>query len=257
MDLLSAGKNRKGFIHHPETPSEDKLFYFQHKEKAAELLHIGEAFLKNDGVVTLRSVPRGIEQIGANARNLHRGFYCPSPVIDILVMNAKRGKIMIRPSARSKITNRYVYDTANKLIFVDNYIDGKMVSSEYLQYQNDIVYGITVGMRSDLIGISEEVYLDGRLRSYIYANYSRFEDNLACYQMDCEIYHYDDLGLMGWNHYQLYYGWERVAPSGYIKHNRYSLARQDGWLTEYTQTNLDGSPINGSIANEIKIKRKA
>lgn len=75
--------------------------------------------------------------------------------------------------------------------------------------------------------------------------------------MDCEQYHYDGLGLMDWDYYQLHYGWEDVAPSGFVKHNRYRFTRENGLLKEFTRVNIDGTPIEGSIVNEVKVKRKA
>lgn len=75
----------------------------------------------------------------------------------------------MRQSVRSRITNRYVYDSSNRLTFVDNYIDGKMVSAEYLLYQDGIIYGVTVGMSGRIVCVSEELFLANRLESYICA----------------------------------------------------------------------------------------
>lgn len=248
--------DRKGFLHHHETPAEDKLFYAEHKVKAIRLLDIAECFLRDDGVRTQRSISRGKDQLGAMSRNLHRGVYCPSPVLDILITNSKRGKILVRPSEKSRITNRYIYDTAGKLIIADNYTDNKMISSEYLLYQDCFVYGITIGMSGRLVCVSEEQYQDRRLVSYICAYYSEEGNKAACYQMDCELFRYDDLGLMDWDYYQLHYGWENIAPSGFVKHNRYRFVRKDGHLHAFYRVNIDGTPLDESFLSEIKGKRK-
>lgn len=257
MNWKEIAYNRKGFLHHPETPTEDILFYHRSKEKAQKLLQIGESFICNEGVLSYRSIVRGKEELGTQSRYLHRGVYCPSPVLDILLVNSKRGKVLVRPTNRSRITNRYVYDTSNRLIFVDNYIDDKMVSSEYLIYRDNVHYGITVGMNGKLVCISEEQYSNGHIESYVYALYSGEEHQMRCYQMDCEKYYYDECGLADWDYYQIHYDWETVAPSGFIKHNRYRFAREDGWLKSFTLVNNDGTLICGSLANEIRIKRKA
>ncbi|MBQ3505016.1 MAG: hypothetical protein IJA75_10005 [Oscillospiraceae bacterium] len=249
--------NRRGFIHHPDTPEEDKFFYCQQKEEACHYLLIAESFIKGEGVLSYRSIPHGKEELGSKSRYLHRGVYCPSPVLDILITNAKRGKVLVRPNARSNITNRYVYDVSGRLLYVDNYIDGKMVSSEYILYQEDNIYGITIGTSGSLICISKEQYTDKRLENYLCAYYSREDGHLCCHQLDYERYDYDEYGLRDWDYYQIYFGWEKVAPSGFVKHNRYRFTRKEGYLSTFTQINIDGSPIPESYANEIKLKRKA
>ena len=73
MNLQDMMYNRKGFIHHPETPPEDKAFYVHHKSKAHQLLQIGKDFIDNEGVLSHRSLPRGKEEFGSNSKYLHRG----------------------------------------------------------------------------------------------------------------------------------------------------------------------------------------
>ena len=74
--------------------------------------------------------------------------------------------------------------------------------------------------------------------------------------MDCELFRYDDLGLMDWDYYQLHYGWENIAPSGFVKHNRYRFVRKDGHLHAFYRVNIDGTPLDESFLSEIKGKRK-
>lgn len=257
MKMREMMYNRKGFMHHPDTPPEDKDFYIQQKEKARQLLQIGEHFISSGGVLSHRSLIRGREELGSRSKHLHRGVYCPSPVLDILITNSKRGRILVKPSERSHITNRYVYDTEDRLLYIDSYIDDRMISSEYLLYQNNIVYGVTVGMNGRLMSVTEEEYAGGKLQSYIWAFYSGEELNLNCNQMDCEKYYYDDKGLLDWDYYQIYFSWEKEAPSGFIKHKRYRFTREEGYLKSFTLVNNDGSLIEDSSVNEIKLKRKA
>lgn len=257
MNLQDMMYNRKGFIHHPETPAEDKEFYNYHKGKARHLLQIGKAFIDSEGVLSYRSAPHGKEELSTSSKFLHRGVYCPSPVLDILITNSSRGRILVKPTDRSHITNRYVYDASGKLSFLDNYIEDKMVSSEYLVYQDNLIYGITVGMGGKILSVSEEKYTNRVLENYICAFYAEDGTGLNCLQMDCEQYIYDQCGLLDWNYYQLYYSWENVAPSGFIEHKRYRFARENGMLKSFFRVNNDGTPFVGSTVNEIKLKRKA
>ncbi len=45
---------------------------------------------------------------------IHRGFYCPSPVLDIIVGNCKRGKLVKKP--RKQPDYEYWFDSHNRLI---------------------------------------------------------------------------------------------------------------------------------------------
>ena len=64
MNWKEQALNRKGFLHHPETPPEDKAFYIQHKEKARQLLEIGIKFLREERVLSWRSTPSDKEKWG-------------------------------------------------------------------------------------------------------------------------------------------------------------------------------------------------
>lgn len=249
--------NRKGFIHHPETPEQDRVAYSQNRIKAQQLLQIAMDFIQSNGVLSHRSIPQGKELLGTKSKFLHRGVFCPSPVLDILITNSKRGKILVRPTKKSNITNKYVYDESNRLIWVDNYIDNRIVSSEYLLYQSDAIYGITIGMSGRLLSVSEERYANKRIENYICAYYSGEDCEIQCYQVHLERYHYEECGLAGWDYYEIYYSWEHIAASGFIRHNRYRLTQEDGWLKSFVRVNIDGTAIEGAEYTEIKVKRKA
>lgn len=248
--------NTKGLFYHSKTLPKNKSFYIQKKDRAILLLRIGEKFLEKS-VAEHRSISCIKVEYGANSRYLHRGVCCPSPVLDIFVKNAKRGKILLRPTERSNITNRYVYDVSGRLVFIDNYLDGKMVSSEYLLYYENIVYGITIGMSGQIVCISEEQYSNSRIESYSCAYYSPVGENVRCYHMDSENYRYDEYGLAYWDYYQIFFEWEQAGVDGFIQHNRYRFEREGGLLKAYTRVNIDGTTIDGSVINEIKVKRKA
>lgn len=256
MARNGAYQNHKGFFHHPDTPSEDKALYIQNQDKAIALLRLGTAFLEG-GVVEHRSIPCDRAELCVNSRYLHRGYYCPSPVLDLLVTNTRRGRILKRPTERSNITNRYAYDTSGRLIYTDNFINGKMVSSEYVKYHENLVYGITIGMSGRIICISEERYANSRIVSYQCAYYSGAGESTICYRMDCENYQYDEEGLAYWDHGQIYFGWEQAGADGFIQHNRYSFLRENGWLKAFVRVQTDGTPMDENVLNEIKIKRKA
>ena len=68
----------------------------------------------------------------AAAGDIHRGFYCPSPVLDIVIGNVHRGRILKRVTARSKISHRFGFDAGNTLVYAETLDDGEVLSIEYL-----------------------------------------------------------------------------------------------------------------------------
>lgn len=249
--------NRKGFLHHAETNDDDRCFYTQQKEKSDQMLKIGRQFVDHDGVLSHRSIPCGKEELAVGAKYLHRGVYCPSPVLDLLIANAKRGRVLRRSSPRSVITNRFVFDTSGRLLYTDNYFDGKLGSSEYLLYDGNSVFGITLSGSGRIICVSEERYTEGRLASYDCAYYAPGQTGCECWQMDCERYHYDDIGLLTWEYYRLYFSFEAFAPSGFVDHERYRFTREDGLLTSFIPVDLDGKPMENYEPTVVRKPREA
>jgi hypothetical protein len=250
--------NHKGFLHHPETDDDDRQFYIQQKEIAYQLLEIGRHFVEHDGVLHHRSIPCSREELAVGAKYLHRGAYCPSPVLDLLITNTKRGKILRRPSPRSKISNRFIFDASGKLLYTDNYLfDGKLGSSEYLLYEGDTVYGVTLAQFGGIVSVSRERYAQGRIVSYDCAYYAPGLAGIECFQMFCERYHYDDIGLLTWEYYQLHFSFEAVATSGFVKHERFRFTREDGRLTSFIPVTPEGKPMEDYEPTVVRSPRKA
>ena len=108
-----------------------------------------------------------------------------------------------------------------------------MVSSEYLQHTETALYGITIGMSGRLLSVSEERYETGRLVQYMLFHFGGDNKNLMCHKAYCEQYEHDSDGLKIWDYFQLDYGAEQIASSGYVLHTRYQFEREDGMLTHY------------------------
>lgn len=60
------------------------------------------------------------EVCAVGARYLHRGYYCPSPFRDILISNARRGRLLKRPTSRSTPSHRYFFDSDNKMMIAES-----------------------------------------------------------------------------------------------------------------------------------------
>lgn len=128
----------------------------------------------------------------ASGGNIHRGFYCPSLVIDFVVGNASRGRILKRVSRLSKISHVFCFDE-NDILRYTKYIDeeGKKIT-EYLFVIENCVYGITVNDADELLSVSEEVYENTLLMQYTHLSVISMEGQVKCYHSHCEKYSYQN-----------------------------------------------------------------
>lgn len=158
---------------------------------------------------------------------LPRGFYCPSPIYDIVTGNCNRGKLLKRITSRSKPTYEYCFNNDNKLIIV-NHLYKKC--SEFLEYADNIVVGITFsrGENVEIISVIECLYdTNGRIVSYTVAN-SSFND---CHmdQLYKELYLYNQKGL----YKAEIFDYLDDNQGGIVNHDIYSFKHDDGYLNEY------------------------
>lgn len=126
---------------------------------------------------------------------LHRGWYCPSPVYDMMIGGAGRGRLLKDP-ARCKTPPDFAYgfDVHGQLIVVD----GPYCSLTHGPYYRETVLrkgNREIGLRMDrddrLCGISICRYQDGRLTEYITA--LRLERQSGSFtSFDREVYIYQD-----------------------------------------------------------------
>ena len=134
----------------------------------------------------------GREEFGIQSSCLmHRGFYCPSPVIEHIIVNIKRGKIAKKLGNVKKPTNFYEFDTDGRLRIVDtNYPNGN-IGTEYLFYEEDVVLVIQFS-KGDLYQLSIEQYDGKRLKSYLLINclYHAKDNEFSGKEMDYECYDY-------------------------------------------------------------------
>lgn len=101
---------------------------------------------------------------------IHRGYYCPSPVLDLIVGGLKRGKLFKRKPDFGRYSYEYGYDTNNKLIRVRGVNEFTTPDSrydeEYLVYENDIVYGVEFDNMGDVDAVSRCTFENGNIVKY-------------------------------------------------------------------------------------------
>lgn len=113
----------------------------------------------------------------SQSKCLHRGFYCPSPIIDIIVGGSKRGKLIKKTIKSSKDYYEYIFNESHKLILSKQFMSGDFDFSPYITefviYENNIEYGLSFHNGwNEITYISKSVYINNLIQSYSAANYS-------------------------------------------------------------------------------------
>ena len=202
-------------------------------------------------------------ELAVGARFVHRGVYCPSPVFDLLVGNAHRGKILKRPTVRSKPTHEYGFDAYGRLLWCNN---PERQTIEYLVYENDHIYGLILTRANQLCTLTEEVYENGKLVTY---NIAQFHFDIRyCNHIHTECYQHDSLGLCAAQvhqfmppfPYEAQFGdpdmWTVTKKAHYFCQARVQFERKDGFLSGYrTLPTIGDGPA--SDLHPISIQRKA
>ncbi|MEW9669863.1 hypothetical protein [Ammoniphilus sp. 3BR4] len=103
---------------------------------------------------------------------LHRGYYCPSPVLDLIVGNAKRGRLLKRKPDFGKYSYEYGFDMENRLIRVRGVNEFTTPDSrydeEYLIYNKNIVIGLGFDNMGQINTVSRCTYDNGNIVKYEY-----------------------------------------------------------------------------------------
>lgn len=129
---------------------------------------------------------------------LVRGYYCPSPIKDIIVGNSPRGKILKSITSVSKPTYEYGFDAGDNLILVKYIHLDEFDKSNYeiLLHEDNCVIGIFFTLdgkgNAKIRAINESTY-DNQNRIISFIN--GYVDENDFYDIEQEIYSYDESGL--------------------------------------------------------------
>ena len=80
----------------------------------------------------------------------------------------------------SRPTNRYEFDLKGRLRLAETIYPNGSVSTEFLFYEGDVIFGLTYGDNSKLRALSVERYEDGRLVSYLLVDCYRRDSESSC-----------------------------------------------------------------------------
>lgn len=193
--------------------------------------------------------------------SMHRGYYCPSPVYDLLVGNVNRGRLLKR---RPAVNYDYIYylNEARQIIMVDAFATWK---DDWLKYYKKTLYTREFIFHEENVETSVEYKLNsllgyihmysaslcdydaGKLRAYRHLNmytYRRDDGSFYAerdsYTLYAEDYEYDDSGLMCkavWGDKFVHKKETRsgkLKPAGYTRENPCRLFHnEDGFMYAY------------------------
>jgi hypothetical protein len=189
------------------------------------LLEMGLIFMEN--VPGMFSEANGTHKEYAVCSTLHRGYYYPSPVYDLIIGNAKRGRLVRNPTTNN-VSHCYHYDGQHRLLRVDSYYQGSISHREYLRQIDQTIFGFTVDCNGDLSAVCREIYNHGRIASLSLMHCVRTQGQYYCFEYIEEHYLYDETGLSASN-FVVY-----RPGSSYIIYEIYEFQRESGRLVSYT-----------------------
>ena len=255
MNIYMMGKDRSSFLNQWRKSPEYKEICNQQKKECDRLVHIAQQLYANIDAIKDFAERASIRTELAVGGNIHRSVYCPSPIIDIVIGNVSRGRLLKRAISSSKVSHQFQFDREGYLLISKTLSVNMPDTIEYTVRQGNRIYGLTVDPYYGPTYISEEFFADQKLILYRYANLIREDNSLGCLTLHSESYHYDNLGLKSsdWVDYQA------VINSCDFWH--YEFERENGYLSTYKAIEKpfdeDQELLSALPTYIIRLKRKA
>lgn len=182
---------------------------------------------------------------------LHRGYYCPSLIQDIVVGNCKRGSLCKENNPKAIYT--HYFDCDNNHIATTKR-EGKFVSTEYIVYDDNKSVGVMFDGSNQLETIAQCEYDEiGRILEYILVLCDTTKEDVVEYYK--ELYTYSEKNIMVETSNLLC----TISPP-ILTIDKYVFQMEEGFLKSYTIEVSDGVDINaqpvGKMTYDVKIKRK-
>ena len=191
----------------------------------------------------------------ATESDIHRGVYCPSPILDIVIGNLSRGRILKRNPASGKAGYQFQFDREGSLLSAESLCANMPNVIEYIVHHEDRIYGLTVNPLYGPVFISEETFAAQKLIHYRYANLISEKNELQCLSLHSESYFYDDFGLK----FSERLDYQAVMNSVDIWH--YEFERKNGYLTTFKAIEKpferNAEILSALPTYIVRVKRKA
>ena len=197
-------------------------------------------------------------QYARGGTNNHRGYYCPSPIRDIVIGNCHRGYLYKTQPKTRQPSFIYGFNAQGELVTTESESCGK----EFILYINHATIGISYtiseeyGLWIDTITLCE--YNEaGQILLYLLCS-GPSDDPLLMHQYELEMYHYGGEGIETADWYYLLH-----HDSLYVSHNIFTFQHNaDGELSSYTvetRYGIDDVPHKSAVPDhvyEVYVKRK-
>jgi hypothetical protein len=206
-----------------EIPPIDEHIKLEYYSIQNELLKIYHEYMKSYNALEYCANSNTVRvEHASGGECLHRGFYCPSPIIDKLIGNVKRGKLLKQFTPRSKKYYKYFFDNNNRLIKIEKYEDFILFEYEYVIHSDSGSISVTFNeMDKNIIYISLVKNSDNRIAFYATIQ-PDFATGKQRHFIHVEKYHYDKLGMCGAS-----ICWEGIPELGLLKEENYRFNRDE------------------------------
>ena len=185
------------------------------------------------------------KEYGSKGDVIHRGYYCPSPVQDIVIGNSKRGKLTKNKKRFLSTGYEYGFDKNNRLIYVRCI---ETSSIEFIEYKENysIGYEFNISESKPQLQSINECFFDHLGRIILYINAFCPIDKFK--ELHYEQFEYSEFGIC--TDYFVNYIYGIVSCDGYVFHHN-----KHGYLSSFDIVSLnDKSKENETYS--IRIKRK-
>lgn len=194
------------------------------------------------------------KKYGTSGSLLHRGYYSPSPIYDLVVGNVKRGRLL-KNFPPQEYAYGYQYDENGKLSIVNLYRDGAIIEKEFIVRKNNVSLGITFEENKKIRCLCKENFQNEQLSQLVVADIDITTGDI--WHIEKERYFYNSLGLYICDLYE-YYPQLKV-----VNCQRYTFDHDpQGFITTYTVKDVSLIPGNLSSSSRqediytVKLKRR-
>lgn len=160
--------------------------------------------------------------------NMFRGYFHPSPVVDLIVGNIRRGSIRKGDVCPEKLSHRYLFDANNRLTRIESIHQGKVTYLEDLAYTSNSRIGIT-SFNGKVHSICEEIFENGHIVSVAIMSRYDIGSDKSLYRLHWEEYIYDEDGLRFCDFVTNF-----NPDAGSFSFSQYTFDVQGGLLKSYT-----------------------
>lgn len=188
-------------------------------------------------------------EYGKGGETLHRGYYCPSPIIDIIAGGCNRGKILKRLTSNSTPSYKYGFNDENNIIFACNIID-KL--NEVIINKNNLSIGIVFSENYGIHAVAECLYDKGNIIFYNYGVFNPFSNSID--EVKIEMYEYSNFGIDCVYFINFFYD----RKNSIFKKEKFKFYHnENGFISKFDYYAFDdNSEIRKIETYDVKVERK-